>query len=246
MATSGYSVIMVTDSRSGDIVNFLDNWGDVNIDIVHAPSTGIEAGVEILIAQRRDATPDLVLMMNGICDILVKNKTTHKYFMMHDTVDETVEYYEKQVKRGQELLEIFFDESKWMFNSLTGADICDYNNPARPQLTGEQLAAYHQSKTPDPLQTVMDQAVLDINRKVVSVNKMNKVFTPYTATFVHRHYSGGYHHSYQHTRDGCHLKPDGKKYWAKEVKKAIDKTRQLDANYLATVSASSKLSMRAP
>ena len=187
MAASRYSVIVVTDSRSGDIRNFLDDWEDIDLDIVHAPSTGIEAAIEVLITQRRDATPNLVLVMNGICDVLVKNKTTHKYFMMHETVKEVVDYYEKQVKRGQELLEIFYDESKWIFNSLTGADICDYNNPIRPHLSDVELAEYHQTKIPDPLQGVMDLAVLEINRKVVNVNKNNRVFTPYTATFMHRH-----------------------------------------------------------
>ena len=226
MATNRYSVIMVADSRSGDINLALPNWEDIDLDIVYAPSTGIEAAIEILITKRRDATPDLVLIMNGICDILVKNRATRKYFMMHDTVQESVEYYMKQVKRGQELLEIFYDESRWMFNPLTGADICDYNTPGRRDMSEEQLIVHHQTKTPDPLQPIMNQAVLDINLKVCEVNKINKVFTPYTATYVHKRYGGNYHHSYHCTSDGCHLTDAGKKYWAKEIKKAIDKTRR--------------------
>ena len=81
--------------------------------------------MEILIARRRDATPDAVFIMNGICGVLVKNKSSHKYFMLHDTVNDTVQHYMKQVKRGQERLEIFYDDSLWVFNPLTGADICD-------------------------------------------------------------------------------------------------------------------------
>ena len=229
MASSGYSVIMVTDSRTSDIVGCLDDWGNISIDIVRAPSTGIEAAVEILIKERRDATPDLVIIMNGICDVLLKNKLTHKYSMLNDTVNSTVKYYMDQVRRGQELLEIFYDDSVWMFNALTGADISDYNNPQRRGLKGEDLVIYHRHKVPDPLQPVMNQAVLDINLKLVEVNKINKVFTPYTATYVHRHYSSGYHHSYQHTRDGCHLTEQAKKYWAKELKKAIVKVRDQGA-----------------
>ena len=60
---------------------------------------------------------------------------------------------------------------------------------------------------------------------MVKINQTNKVFTPYTATYVHRHYGHAYHHSYQFTSDGCHLTPDGKKYWANQVIKAISKTR---------------------
>ena len=229
MASNGYSVIMVTDSRIGDMVEYLDDWGDISLDQVYVPSTGIEAAVETLIKERRDATPNLVVIMNGICDVLLKNRLTHKYSMLNETVDSAVQHYMDQVKRGQELLEIFYDESKWMFNALTGADICDYNNPLRKGLKGDDLVRYHQEKIPDPLQSVMNQAVTAINQKIVKVNKINGVSTPYTATFVHRHYSSGYHHSYQHTSDGCHLTVDGKKYWAKEVKKAIMKTRQHDA-----------------
>ena len=224
MARNSHHVIMVSDSRSLDLDRYLDDWGNIELDIVKAPSTGIEAAVEILIAQRRDATPDVVMVMNGICDILVKNKTTHKYFMLHDSLDATVQYYVNQVKRGQELLEIFYDESLWIFNPVTGADICDYNTPGRRDFTVDQLSLHHKTKTPDPLQPVMDQAILQINARVGEVNWRNKVVTPYTATFVHRHYNGGYHHSYQHTRDGCHLTDEGKKYWAKQVKAAIEKT----------------------
>ena len=147
--------------------------------------------------------------------------------MVHDTIDEVVKHYMQQVKRGQELLEILFDDSKWMFNALTGADIHDYNTPANKSLAGEDLARFHREKTPDPLQPVMDQAVLEINTQVVAWNKQNWVLTPYTATYVHRQYDHAYHHSYQYTRNGCHLTSEGKKYWAKQILKSIQKTRQM-------------------
>ena len=105
--------------------------------MIPAPSTGIEGAIEVLITQRHDAKPDLVLVLNRICDVLEKNIITRKYFMVHKTVDKVVDHYLKQVRRGQELLEIFYDKSKWMFNPLTGADISDYNNPARKGLVGE-------------------------------------------------------------------------------------------------------------
>ena len=82
-------------------------------------------------SQWRDATPDLVLVLNGVFDVLVKKRLTRKYFMIAETVPEVVSHYLKQVKSGQEPFEIFFDEAKWIFNPLTGVDICDYNNPDR-------------------------------------------------------------------------------------------------------------------
>ena len=166
MANNHYRVIMVSDSRALDLDQYCDNWGDIELDIVKAPSAGIEAAVEILIAQRRDATPDVVIIMNGICDILAKNKIAHKNFMLNDSLDATVEHYMKQVKRGQELLEIFYDESLWIFNPVTGADICDYNTPGRRDFTADQMRLHHQTKTPDPLQPIMNQAVVQINAKI--------------------------------------------------------------------------------
>ena len=228
-----YSVLVVTDSRATDMLKWLDDWGDIDLDVVPAPSTGLEAAVEVLITLRRDATPNMVIVMNGICDVLTKNRATHKYFMVHETVGDVVKHYMAQVKRGQELLEIFFDDSLWMFNPLTGADISGYNSPERKGLTGEALATFHANCPPDPLQSVLDQAVLDINSEIVKVNKINGVFTPYTATFVRRHYDKSYHHSYQHTRDGCHLTQEGKQYWAKQLVKAIGKTRaQMSAKHV--------------
>ena len=229
-----YTVLVVTDSRGVDMLGWLDDWGDIELDIVPAPSTGIEAAIEVLITLRRDATPNMVIVMNGICDVLTKNRVTHKYFMVQETVADVVKHYMAQVKRGQELLEIFFDNSLWMFNPLTGADISGYNSPERKGLTGEALAVFHANCAPDPLQSVMDQAVLIINTEVGKVNRINKVFTPYTASFVHRHYDKSYHHSYHHTRDGCHLTQEGKKYWATQLVKAIGKTRAQQQAQLLT------------
>ena len=92
-------------------------------------------------------------------------------------------------------------------------------------MVDEELKCFHQGKTPDPLQPIMDQAVLEINAKVGEVNWKNGVVTPYTATFVHRHHKGAYHHSYQHTSDGCHLTEEGKKYWGRQVKNSIEKNK---------------------
>ena len=227
MAAPSYKVVVVADSRACDIGQWLDDWGDIELDVVPAPSTGIEAAIEILITLRRDATPDLVLILNGICDVLVKSKTTHKYFIMKETTDELVSYYKDQLKRGRELLEIFYDDSKWMFNPLTGADIADYNNPQRRHMSAEELVVYHRIKTPDDFQNVLNEAVVKINGEIGKLNKLNHTITPYTASFVHRHYSGSYHHSYQYTSDGCHLSQEGKVYWAKQIKKAITKTRSM-------------------
>ena len=52
---SSYKVLIVADSRALDINRHLDDSGDIELDIVPAPSTGIEAAVEVLIAERRDA-----------------------------------------------------------------------------------------------------------------------------------------------------------------------------------------------
>ena len=227
MAQNNYKVLVVADSRACDLDQWLEDWGEISLDIVPAPSTGIEAAVEILITQRRDTTHDLIIIMNGICDVLVKNKVTHKYFIMKETVEELITYYKDQLKRGRELLEIFFDESKWMFNPLTGADIADYNNPIRRHMSAEELVYNHQNKMPDKFQPVLDEAVIEINREIGNLNKLNKTITPYTASFIHRHYSGSYHHSYQYTSDSCHLSLEAKVYWAKQIKKAIEKTKRM-------------------
>ena len=50
-----YTVLVIADSRALDIKRWSNEWGDIELDVVPAPSTGIEAAVEILIAERRDA-----------------------------------------------------------------------------------------------------------------------------------------------------------------------------------------------
>ena len=223
---NSFKVLVVTDSRAVDLKNFMEDWGDIELTVVPAPSMGIESEIDLLISQKKNTNPDMVLVMNGICDILVKNKITRKYFLAHESVDELTAHYLKQVEKGLELLDLYFGKAKKMFNPVTGADVSDYNNTERKKLKGESLAAYHRAKIPDPLQPVLNAAVLQINTEIVKINKGNSVYTPYTATFVHKHYGGAYHHSYQYTSDGCHLTEEGKRYWAQQVKKAITKTRK--------------------
>ena len=78
MASNSYKVLIVADSRALDIKSALEDWGDLELDVVPAPSTGIEAAVEVLITVRRDVTPDLVLILNGVCDVLEKNRLKRK------------------------------------------------------------------------------------------------------------------------------------------------------------------------
>ena len=39
---SRYLVLMVTDSRAGDIINYSEEWGDIKLDVVYVPVIGLK------------------------------------------------------------------------------------------------------------------------------------------------------------------------------------------------------------
>ena len=130
-----------------------------------------------------------------------------------------------QIDKATGILTSTLKSSKVVFAPLTGIDLADYNGYERRGLTGEELRQYQQSKQRHPLQDQLNESVISINREISRHNAKNAMFTPYTATLVHKKYHGKYLHYYNNLNDGCHLTDDAKQYWASEILKCVRKCR---------------------
>ena len=142
----------------------------------------------------------------GICEVKLKNNITKKYTVKYIDPEESVQSYKDSMIETSDLIGDVSPNTKVIFNLITGVDLEDYNTKVRMGLEGEALKKYQEGKTQHPMQKILNQTVIKINREIASFNYDNKVATPWSASLVHkREGKDKYDHHYQYLSDGCHL-----------------------------------------
>ena len=118
--------------------------------------------------------------------------------------------------------------TKVIFNPVTGVDLQDYNSKDRTGLSGDELKKYQEQKVQHPMQKILNQTVIKINREIALFNHDNNVATPWSASLVHkREGKDKYYHHYQYLSDGCHLLPELSDYWATKFQSCISKSIEI-------------------
>ena len=218
-----YRVLLVTDSRSTNIEKYVDDWENIVLDVVDEPYGGMKAGAEQLVNNKKDESPNAVFVLNGIRDILDRNEHSQMYSFKWQTVSEAVYYYMEQAQEAYNLLRQHFPSVPIAFVSVTGADINKCNAPQRKGLSPRK-----RYNAPDPWQEVLNAAVVEINREISVFNKAHGIPSMNVALTVHRFIKGvqGSQPIYSLLEDGIHMKETTKRFWAKELKKCIEKVQK--------------------
>lgn len=88
-----------------------------------------------------------------------------------------------------------------------------------PTLSGMDFTAYN--SYPDdlvsPHQRILNAAILDINRHIVSLNKSMSVKTPFLGSFTHPRCNHHYRFVYNKMVDGCHPTIELCQLWARKL-----------------------------
>lgn len=90
-------------------------------------------------------------------------------------------------------------------------------------ITGISLTSYNGSLPTNPNdQHSLNDAVIEINKKIISLNEENGRFTPWTSAIVHRYFRKKYHSAYHRLcDDGCHLSEEVKDFWGRKLTDAV-------------------------
>lgn len=90
-------------------------------------------------------------------------------------------------------------------------------------VTGMSIASYNGNTTPNKAdQQSLNDAVLEINKRIVDLNEVNGLHTPWTSAIVHRYFRKTYHFAYHRlSDDGCHLSDEVKNFWGIKLASAI-------------------------
>ena len=221
-------VMVLCDSRGLGLQEKLNNTQSYEFVVRFVSSAGLVMVATKFLSEMINLKPEYVIIGAGICEVTLKSKASKKYSVKCMDIDEATELYVEAMEETKNLIQDVLPDTKVIFNPVTGVDLEDYNTKARNGLTGDELRYYHENKSIHPMQEILNNSVISINKKIVKFNYANKVATPWSAGLVHKHDKGEkYHHHYQYLADGCHLLDECQEFWASKFQKAISKSIEI-------------------
>lgn len=208
-------IVVITDSRGKGLEEEItaQNPIDFQVKVLVYPGSGIIKAVKDSEKLLNWWRPKQIYILNGICDITTKSKTTKQVSLREADVGKAVQSIMDSVDTVTHFLKILMDGSQYqlIFAEIVGMNISTYNYTAYP----------------DPQQGDLNTIVERVNAEIVARNTGCNVSTPWTAREVHRNMKNGRKsHRYQKlAEDGLHLSPEMKKVWAQELIKTMYKNK---------------------
>ena len=220
---------IIADSRGAGLqehLNLIDGIGET-IVLYYPGAKAVTAVKRALenVNMNGDLHQRLVILMVGICNATQKEKSTGNVSLSLQSEGQIVEeVYSALEKAYKILLEAGLEQIS--VATLTGLDLEDYNCKARKQMDEAEYQTYCEStKHHRADQSVLNNAIIQINRLITGLNRNNNVPTTWTGSVVHSYFRGTYHHYYRKLQDGCHPSVNTSQEWAKKIASTI---RQLD------------------
>lgn len=194
---------------------------DYNITVLTHPGSGTELAVLKSLAEIKRLKPDLIIITTGICDLTYKSLTTKKVGLRHDQVAINADHVLQAMASAYDLIRAHGDVMV-SFATVTGVDMADYNHPGRKQMNLDRYLEYcTNEKVAHADQSKLNDSVLEINRRIVKLNKGHSAKTVWLAGLIHAYYNKSYHHCYKRLWDGCHPDAVTTRAWACQIVKSI-------------------------
>ena len=193
------------------LVGTYESIGTVNV-AVHK-GAGYESAVSKSLEMIRHVRPDLIIVMAGVCDITWRNRQTKTTQLRYITESDIVKTVVTAAQESYDLIQSMH-KCEISYATITGIDITDYNNRARATMSDSQYHEYCKTtKVTHRYQSLLDNSIIEINRRLIAFNKTHNTATTWTATAVHTYHNRGHHHYYRRLSDGCHPTPATLGYW---------------------------------
>ena len=166
--------------------------------------------------------PDLVVVLVGICDLTRRDRVTKITSLRHSTLTENVEHVMEGARSAYDLLRSLGDHLV-SFATITGLDLTDYNCPARKHMSEFDYMNYCKEKVTHPQQCLLNDSVLEINRRLTALNKASATPTVWAVGVVHSYFKNTHHHYYSRLADGCHFDQATKGRWVAQIIKSTNR-----------------------
>lgn len=169
--------------------------------------------------------PKLIYILPGVCDITeIRSYNPRLVLLRNPTVAATVYSY---ITRADLLHSMIFSlksalghDPMIIFPTQVGVDLTRYNHFPHDLI--------------HPHQAVLNRAIMDINRYIVSQNNRMHITTPFLAGPIHTRCRGRPRHMYAKLQDRCHPSPQICRVWAEKLyENSLTNTNKYDSYYLA-------------
>ena len=215
------AVVVIADSRGRDLQQIMkreDQVREMYVESMGGAGSELAAIRAIPTIVRRN--PKLVILMTGICDLTRRDRISRVTKIRHRELKGCVQEVVKGIEAAYEVINAMGNH-KTSIATMTGLDLADYNNKARKNMTEAEYSKHREEgKRDHPDQELLNLAVIEINRRIVELNKKHGVPTTWTSTIVHSYYRNTHHHNYKKLRDGCHPDEGTKVKWARQILKS--------------------------
>ena len=217
------SVLVLADSR-GDGLQQLFNSRTTMMRhrVLTYKGAGYEMAAIRAIPVINVIKPDLVVVLVGICDLTRRNKVTKITSLRHSTLIENVEHVMERARSAYDLLHSLGDHLI-SFATITGLDLTDYNCPPRKYMSEPDYLNYCKDRVTHPQQCLLNDSVLEINRRLTALNKASATPTVWVGGVVHSYFRNAHHHYYSRLADGCHLNQTTKGRWVAQIIKSTNR-----------------------
>ena len=215
--------LIIADSRGAGLQPLLEELGQIDTH------TLVHRGAGYLMAARKSLgwvnthNPSLVILMTGVCDLTQRSPTTKITSLRHNTVQGNVEQVIGSAQAALGLLRAAWT-GRITLATITGIDLSDYNNPSRKHMSTDEYKKHCLTdKATHPQQDILNLSVLEINRQITGINRINRVPTIWTGGVVHTYSKRKTYHYYIRLSDGCHADNSTKLEWANQIYKTTNR-----------------------
>lgn len=215
------AVMVLTDSRGRGLQHIIERLTEIEVGVQVMSGAGSELAAIRALTQVREIKPALIILATGICDLTFRDTSTRKTSLRYSTVEECVEGVIGGIKAACEILEVM-GKVKISVATLTGLDLVDYNCRYRKHMNEGEYENYcKERKRECKEQKILNEAIIEINRKITVINRNHGTPSTWLSTVVHSYYRKTHHHSYKRLQDGCHPGEATKLKWAKLIVKSL-------------------------
>ena len=183
------------DSRITNIQQHIDTANSENRPIyaLKYSGKGLQELTTIAIDRTERHPHAKVIITGGICDFTERNSDHYnpqeKFLFNYNSVGALTSHMDN-----------LFNESYQSFSSSRPFVSITYS-----ELIGMDLEKIVSTKNPYPgQQDILNQAIMEINTKIVALNEKNSMPTPWISKRVHIVRKNGIHHHYERLFDGIH------------------------------------------
>ena len=187
--------MVIGDSRISGLQYYINraNTGTIPIHVLSCSGKGIQELTSIIESQTKNHPYARVILAGGICDCTQRNEDSRnisdKFIFNFDSSTELIDHLYTLFKDSSRDLSRNRPNVKVSYSELIGMDM--------------ERSLYTRNPTLEQ-QIILNNSIMDINTKIVSINEENNVPTPWIVKRVHIIRKNGVHHQYERLSDGIH------------------------------------------